>query len=71
MTKKHFVRAARLVAAIQKQHCRERTALLFASFFAEENPRFDVDRFLFACGAAGASPATVKDLAREVLRPAA
>ena len=30
-----------------------------------------VDRFLFACGAAGATPATVKDLAKEVLRPAA
>ena len=70
-TKRDFVRAARRVAAISKPHCRERTALLFAAFFAEENPRFDTERFLFACGAAGASPETVRDLAKEVLRPAA
>jgi len=50
-TKKDFVRAARLVAAIPKASCRENTATLFAVFFREENPRFDVERFMFACGA--------------------
>lgn len=48
MTKKDFVRAARLVAGIQKQHCCERTAVLLLSLF-EGAPRFDGKRFLLAC----------------------
>lgn len=51
MTRKHFER----VAAMLKRHkdcalCAELLSKEFAEWFAEENPRFDRDRFMEACG---------------------
>lgn len=50
MTKKHFVMVAQVVSAIDDMDIRRETALNFASEFQKENPRFDIERFVKACG---------------------
>jgi hypothetical protein len=50
MTKKHFVMVAQVVSAIDDINIRRETALNFASEFQKENPRFDIERFIKACG---------------------
>ena len=50
MTKKHFVMIAQVVSAIDDSDMRSEVALNFASEFQKENPRFDISRFLKACG---------------------
>ena len=55
MTRKHFDTIAKIIAAMpthapslraQKRSC----ALAFANGLAKENPRFNLDKFLAACG---------------------
>ena len=53
MTKKHFVMVARIVSAIEDMGTRREVALNFAHSFQEENPRFDIVRFVKACGVEG------------------
>jgi len=50
MTKKHFVMIANVVSAIDNADTRKEVALNFASEFQKENPRFDIVRFIKACG---------------------
>jgi hypothetical protein len=50
MTKKHFQLVANVVSAIDDMDIRKETALNFASEFQKENPRFDITRFIEACG---------------------
>lgn len=50
MTKKHFVMVAQVVSAIDCINTRREVALNFASEFQKENPRFDITRFIKACG---------------------
>jgi len=50
MTKKHFQLVARIVSAIDDVDTRKEVALNFAHSFQEENPRFDIFRFIKACG---------------------
>ena len=50
MTKKHFQMVAQVVSAIDNGDTRSEVALNFASEFQKENPRFDINRFLKACG---------------------
>ena len=53
MTKKHFQRAADLVAVIQQtQGSQEamKVAQVLIELFSGDNPRFDRGRFLKACG---------------------
>jgi len=50
MTKKHFVMIAQVVSAIDNVDTRKEVALNFASEFQKENPRFDIVRFIKACG---------------------
>ena len=50
MTKKHFVMVAQVVSAIDCINTRREVALNFASEFQKENPRFDIERFVKACG---------------------
>jgi len=50
MTKKHFVMIANVVSAIDNTDTRKEVALNFASEFQKENPRFDIVRFIKACG---------------------
>lgn len=50
MTKKHFVMIANVVSAIDDVDTRKEVALNFASEFQKENPRFDIVRFIKACG---------------------
>jgi len=64
MTKKDFICAAELVKAIQDGKWTDeipswglgyrlrpvQTAEVFIKLFAEDNPRFDQSRFLYACG---------------------
>ena len=51
MTRKHFVMIAQVVAAIDDIDIRRETALNFASEFQKENPRFNIEKFIKACGA--------------------
>lgn len=50
MTKKHFAMVARIVSEIQEVGIRKEVALNFAQSFQDENPRFDITRFVKACG---------------------
>ena len=50
MTKKHFVMIANVVSAIDDVDTRKEVALNFASEFQKDNPRFDIVRFIKACG---------------------
>jgi hypothetical protein len=51
MTRKHFLKAAEIVNnQPTKSDAKRRIALAFCEFFASENPRFDKERFLTACG---------------------
>jgi hypothetical protein len=57
MTKKDYVRAAKIVNAERipgfvkmTDEIREEIAHAFAHFFADDNPRFNKTRFLEACG---------------------
>lgn len=50
MTKKHFVMIANVVSSIDDIDTRKEIALNFASEFQKENPRFDIVRFIKACG---------------------
>ena len=50
MTRKHFKMVAQVVSAIDDMDIRKETALNFASEFQKENPRFDIERFIKACG---------------------
>ena len=50
MTKKHFVMVAHVVSNIDDIDTRREVALNFASEFQKENPRFDIERFVKACG---------------------
>ena len=50
MTRKHFVMIAQVVSAIDCVDTRKEVALNFASQFTKENPRFDIERFVKACG---------------------
>lgn len=50
MTRKHFKMVAQVVSAIDDLGIRKETALNFASEFQKENPRFDIERFIKACG---------------------
>jgi hypothetical protein len=50
MTKKHFVMIANVVSAIDNAGTRKEVALNFASEFQKDNPRFDIVRFIKACG---------------------
>lgn len=50
MTRKHFKRAAEIIAKIEDPQVRRATALSFAVWFREENPRFKTQLFINACG---------------------
>ncbi len=49
-TKKHFIAAAAYVVTIPEKFWREETAHVLADVFARQNPRFDREKFLKACG---------------------
>jgi hypothetical protein len=50
MTKKHFIALAAITAAISNESTRRFVAESQANYFASENPNFDRERFLTACG---------------------
>lgn len=50
MTKKHFQLVANVVSAIDDIDIRKEVALNFANEFQKENPRFEILRFVKACG---------------------
>lgn len=50
MTRKHFKMVAQVVSAIDCMDTRKEVALNFASEFQKENPRFDIEKFVKACG---------------------
>ena len=50
MSKKHFELLARYIDAILDPHARLQAATAVASACKEANPRFDSDRFFWACG---------------------
>lgn len=55
MTRKHFIAIARILADGEGRTdyaTRREVALGLADYFAGENPHFDRDRFLSACGIA-------------------
>ena len=46
MTKKDYIKAA---AIIQKHGSSDKMIEVFVEFFSNDNPQFDVDRFVDAC----------------------
>ena len=61
MTKKHFELVASLINAANQGAPASDLALLAVAKFEEENPRFDAERFLDACGNPLAPPPEVID----------
>lgn len=51
ITKKTFIKIAATVAEEKKPETRFKWACLMADLFAEDNPRFDRERFMKACNA--------------------
>lgn len=49
MTKKHFIKAAQMIANMHNADDRFRVAHFMVKFFQEENPRFNTKTFLTAC----------------------
>lgn len=51
MTKKNYVKAAELIKKRAPKSKKQRDAMVetFAEFFRNDNPRFDEERFIFAC----------------------
>lgn len=50
MTKRHFIRAAEIVADIEDRKLALQVASYYIQLFRAYNDRFDTDRFLTACG---------------------
>ena len=50
MTRKHFILIANIVKNIDSKDTRQQVALDFAQALTNENPNFDVVRFVKACG---------------------
>ena len=50
MTRKHFQMIANIVKNIEGRRTRESVAMDFAQALRGENPRFNVSRFVEACG---------------------
>ena len=59
MTKKDFEFIAALIDAARNGVDAENLATLAAAYCAEQNPRFDKDKFLVACGTHLAPPPQV------------
>jgi len=49
MTRKHFQKIADILSTIKDEDVRKATALTFARWLGDENPRFKVELFLRAC----------------------
>jgi hypothetical protein len=49
-TRKHFVATAQTVSAIQDEKERKKHAEIHADRYSKENPRFDRNKFMKACG---------------------
>lgn len=50
MTRKHYEKAAKIVSTMKGNGlAAQDAAAAFVSFFADDNPRFDADRFIKAC----------------------
>ena len=50
MSRKDYIRSARIIAHIADEKIRHYVATEFADMFQWDNPRFNRDRFLRACG---------------------
>ena len=50
MTRKHFILIANIIKNIDNKDTRQEVALNFAQALTNENPNFDVVRFVKACG---------------------
>ena len=51
MTRKDYIKIAKILQTTELEaHKRASLAVSFAAICREDNPRFDVDRFLKACG---------------------
>lgn len=53
MSRKDYVRAARIIVRVADYEIRDFLAQEFADMFAQDNPFFDRTRFYAACGAEG------------------
>ncbi len=50
-TKGHFEKVAKIVdETIKEQEIKDKVCKKFTDEFSKENPRFNKDKFLFACG---------------------
>lgn len=49
-TKKDFIAAAKTISAISSKSEKQTVADNFVQIFKKQNPRFDSDKFLKACG---------------------
>jgi hypothetical protein len=50
MSRKHFVAMAKEISSMPDRRAAEITARAFATVAQAANPRFDLNRFLTACG---------------------
>ena len=51
MTRKDYIKIAKILSTTELEaHKRASLAVSFASMLREDNPRFNVERFLKACG---------------------
>ena len=48
-TRKHFKEIASILSEINDTETRHQVSLRFAQYFKNNNPRFDIQRFIVAC----------------------
>ena len=48
-TRKHFKEIASILSEINDAETRHQISLRFAQYFKDNNPRFDIQKFIVAC----------------------
>ena len=48
-TRKHFKEIASILSEINDVETRHQVSLRFAQYFKDNNPRFDIQKFIVAC----------------------
>ena len=49
LTRKHFKEIASILSEINDAETRHQISLRFAQYFKDNNPRFDIQKFIVAC----------------------
>jgi|TARA_Y100000310_G_scaffold329338_1_gene398977 hypothetical protein len=52
LTRKHFKAAAQIISSVKDDATRHQLAMDFSQHYKQENPQFNVEKFIHACESA-------------------